>query len=75
MKVAAPLAKDILAPIGITAAVSAIDAGIQKKIYGSGTTLTISNKEMNDIMKIVQALEYSNILLKGVTKTIKNETK
>ena len=30
---------------------------------------------MNDIMKIVQALEYSNISLKGVTKTIKNETK
>ena len=75
MKVAVPLAKNILAPIGITAAVSAIDAGIQKKTYGSGTTLTISNKEMNDIMKIVQALEYSNILLKGVTKTIKNETK
>ena len=30
---------------------------------------------MNDIMKIVQALEDSNVLLKGVTKTIKNETK
>ena len=30
---------------------------------------------MNDIMKIVEALEDSNILLKGVTKTIKNETK
>ena len=30
---------------------------------------------MNDIMKIVQALEYSNIMLKGVTKTIKNEPK
>ena len=30
---------------------------------------------MNDVMKIVQALEDSNILLKGVTKTIKNETK
>ena len=75
MKVAVPLTKNILAPIGITAAVSAIDAGIQKKIYGSGTTLTISNKKMNDIMKIVQALEYSNILLQGVTKTIKNETK
>ena len=30
---------------------------------------------MNDIIKIVQALEYSNILLKRVTKTIKNETK
>ena len=30
---------------------------------------------MNDIIKIVQALEDSNILLKGVTKTIKDETK
>ena len=76
MKVAVPLAKNILAPLEITAAASAIDAVIQKKIHGSGTTtLIISNKEMNDIMKIVQALEDSNILLKGVTKTIKNETK
>ena len=48
----------------------------KKKIHGSGTTtLIISNEEMNDIMKIVQALEDSNILLKEVTKTIKNETK
>ena len=47
-----------------------------KKIHGSGTTtLIISNEEMNDIMKIVQVLEDSNILLKGVTKTVKNETK
>ena len=62
--------------MGLTAASSAIDAGVQKKIYGSGTTtLVISNKEMNDIMKIVQALKNSNVLLKGVTKTIKNETK
>ena len=76
MKVAIPLAKNVLAPLGITAAASAIDAGIQKKIHGSGTTtLIISNEEMNDIMKIVQALENSNILLKGVTKTIKNEAK
>ena len=30
---------------------------------------------MNDIMKIVQAIEDSNMLLKGVTKSIKNETK
>ena len=76
MKVAVPLAKNILAPLGITAAASAIDAGIQKKIHGSGTTtLIISNKEMNDMMKIVQALEDSNIWLKGVTKTVKNETK
>ena len=76
MKVAIPLAKNVLAPLGITAAASAIDAGIQKKIHGSGTTtLIISNEEMNDIMKIIQALEDSNILLKRVTKTIKNETK
>ena len=49
---------------------------LKKKIHGSGnTTLIISNEEMNDIMKIIQALENSNILLKGVTNTIKNETK
>ena len=76
MKVAVPLAENILAPLELTAAASAIDAGIQKKIHGSGKrTLIISNKEMNDIIKIVQALEDSNILLKGVTKTIKNKTK
>ena len=47
-----------------------------KKIHGSGNTnLIVSNEEMNDIMRIVQALEDSNISLKGVTKTIKNETK
>ena len=48
----------------------------KKNIHGSGTTtLLISNKEINDITKIVQALEDSNILLKRVTKTIKNGTK
>ena len=65
-----------LAPLGITAATSAMNARIQKKMHGSGTkTLKISNKEINDIMKIVQALEDSTILLKGVIKTIKNKTK
>ena len=62
MKIAVPLAKNVLAPLGITAAASAIDAGIQKKIHGSGTTtLIISNEEMNDIMKVIQALEDSKI--------------
>ena len=76
MRVAIQLAKNVLAPLGITAVASAIDAGIQNKIHGFGiTTLIISNKEMNDIIKIVQPLEDSNILLKGVTETIKNETK
>ena len=46
MKVAITLAQNVLPPIPITAAASAIHAGIQKKIHGSGTTLTISSKEM-----------------------------
>ena len=76
MKVAIALGENVLTPLGITAAASAIDAGSRKKIHGSGTTnLIILNKEINDIMKIVQALEDSNILLQGVTKTIKNKTK
>ena len=75
MKVAIPLPKNVLAALGTTAAASAIDAGIKKKIHGSETTTLIISNEMNDIMKIVLTLEDSNILLKGVTKTIKNETK
>ena len=76
MKVTVPLLKSILAPLGITGAASAIDAEIQKKIHGSGTaTSLILNKEMKDIMEIFHALEDSNILFKGVTWTIKNETK
>ena len=79
LKTGLPLLKSVIKPLGLlglTAASSAVDAGVQKKIYGSGTTTLItSNEEMNDIMKIVQALEGSGILLKGVTKTIKNETK
>ena len=68
--------KNILAPLGITAAASAIDAGIQKKIHGSGTTtLIISNEVLNEAMKIAEAFGDSNILLKGVTKTVKNEKK
>ena len=71
-----PLAKSVLIPLGLTAVASAADAGIHKKTLGSGnTTLIIPNEEMNDIIKIAQALEDSNILLKGVTKTIINETK
>ena len=68
------MTKNILAPLGITAAASAIDAGIRKKIYGSGTTtLIISNEEINDIIKIVQALEDSNILLKAIKMKQKNK--
>ena len=63
MKRAVSYPKTFLAPLG-KAAASAIDAGIQKKIHGSGTTaLIISNKEMDDIIKIFQVLEDSNISL------------
>ena len=75
MKVAMPLAKNVLAPFGLTAAMSAIDGSIQKKIHGSGIKLIIEQEDMNDIMKIIEALENSGILLKGVSKTIENETK
>ena len=70
-----PLAKNVLALLGLTAAMSAIDGSIQKKINGSGVNLITEQEDMNDIMKIIQALENSGILLKGVTKTIENETK
>ena len=78
MKVAVPLKKNTLAPLGITAAASPIDAGIQKKIHGSSrntTALIIPNKKINIVMDIVHALEDSRILLKGITKTIESETK
>ena len=73
-----PLAKSVLIPLGLTAAASAADAGIHKKILGSGhnnTTLIISNDEINDIIKIVKSLEDSGLLLKGVTETVQNEVK
>ena len=61
-----PLAKSVLLPLRLTAAASAADAGIHKKILVSGhnnnTTLIISNDEMDDILKIVKSLEDSGVL-------------
>ena len=74
MKVALPLAKNVLAPLSLAAAMSAIDGSIQKRIHGSGVKLIIEQEDMNDIMKIIEVLENSGILLKGVTKTVENET-
>ena len=67
-----PLAKSVLMPLGLTAAASAADAGIHKKILGSGnnTTLIISNKDMDDLIKIVKSLEDSDLLLKGITESV-----
>ena len=82
MKVAMPLAKNVLAPLGSTAAMSAIDGSIKKRMLGSGatkgagtTTLIISNDEINDIIKIVKSLEDSGVILKGVSETIQHEAK
>ena len=72
-----PLAKSVLIPLGLTAATSAVDAGIRKKILGSGnnTTLTISNKDMDDLIKIVKSLDDSGLLLKGINESVQNEIK
>ena len=69
------LAKSVLVPLGLTAAPA--DAGIHKKILGSGnnTTLIISNKDMDDLIKIVKSLDDSGLLLKGITESFQNEIK
>ena len=78
MKVAMPLAKNVLAPLELSAAMSAIDGSIKFHQFqlGSGTTtLIISNDEMDDILKIVKSLENFGVLLKGVSETIYHEAK
>ena len=73
-----PLANSVLIPLAWTATASAADAGIHKKILGSGhntTTLIISNDEREDIIKIVKSLGDSRLLLRGLSETIQNEAK
>ena len=78
-----PLVKSILIPLGFTAAASAADAGIHRKILGLGkhkqnnnrTTLIISNDETKDIIKIVKSIEDSGLLSEGVSETIQIEAK
>ena len=79
------LTKSVLIPLGLTAAASAADAGIHKKILGSGNcpsssishmaTLIISNDEIHDIIKTVKSLEDSGLLAKLITETVQNEVK
>ena len=75
-----PLLISVIKPLGmlgLTAAASATDVAINKKVLGSGNhiTLIISNDNMQDLLKIVKSLEDSGILLDGITKTVKNEVK
>ena len=78
-----PSAKSVLIPFGLTAAASATDTVIHKKILGSdchsssashNTALIISNKYMDDLTKIVKSLKDSGLLL-GVTESVQNEVK
>ena len=70
------LTKSVLIPLGLTAAASATDVAIQKKIFGYGmTTLIISNVGIYDIMKIIKSLKESGLMINGVSETIQNETK
>ena len=78
------LGKDVLLPLRLSTGMYAAGAAIQKKIYGSGclsdllwriTTLISSNEEMEDIMKVVKSVEESGLIIKGISETIKDETK
>ena len=60
-----PLAKSVLIPLGLTAAISVTDAAIQKTIYESGAIASIiSNEEMEYVMKILKSLEELGLLIK-----------
>ena len=77
LKSGLPLLKSAVKPLGmlvLTAAASATDAAINRKIFGFGNqiTLTISNDDMQDLLKIVKPLEHSGILSDGITETVKN---
>ena len=82
-----PLAKSVFIPLGLTAAASAVDAGIHKKIlrsshhpsssalHNDNTILIMSNDEMKDIIKIVKSFEDSRLLPEGVSEIIQSEAK
>ena len=70
------LAKSVMVRLGLTVAASTADAGIHKRVLGSGTiTPIISNEEMIYIMKIVKSLKDSDLWIKGISQIIENETK
>ena len=70
--------KSVLIPLGLTAAVSAADAGIQdleQLRSGNMKILITSNDEIEYIIKIVKSLEDSGLLLKRIAETVQNEVK
>ena len=76
---AIPLAKDILLGLVSNLASNArnkIERKLSGKVTvraGKGFSLFISNEDMNGIIKIIKPLEYSNLLIDGITETAKHE--
>ena len=78
---AVPLARDDLSELVSNLETNAINK-LKRKINGKravrtgqGFTLFIMNEEINDIIKIIKSLEYSNILIDDITEIVKHETK
>ena len=70
-KVTSPILKNVALPLELSATMS----GIDKKVHGYGATVIFSNEEINDMIKIVKALEDRDILMKGSTETFQNDIK
>ena len=66
--------ESFLITLGLTEAASATDAAIYTKMFES-TTLIITNKEINDVIKIIKSLEEFGLLIKGVSEAIQNGAK
>lgn len=62
----------VYAPLRFTVAASTADAVTQKTIHGTGIILIVSNEQSNNVIKIVESLETSDILRKGINKTVEN---
>ena len=90
MKVAVPLAKNVLPPLANIASAFAIDGAVQRRMRGRGViatrgagvvragkgiTFVISNEDMDDIIEIIKSWEYSGVLIGEVSETVKHEIK
>ena len=72
------MAKDILPKLATKATLFILDKFERKQgavRAGKGFTLFISNEDMDDIIKIVESLENSGLLIDGATETVKHEIK
>ena len=71
-----PLTKSVLVPLGLEAAASARDEGIQKEFFFFFSTIFLfSDEGLNGIMKIIKSLEESGLLIKSVREMVENEVK